>query len=134
MSSPLPVPTEKARLVFEFPLPPNLNRPGWGGHWGTKSRAQRQYWELLDALVMAKQLPKPPSPLQPWANVVGTAEMRTCPVMDQDNANRRMKWVWDWLQSRAYLVNDRDVRCDVIPMASTRKGAKIVLTLTEVAA
>jgi hypothetical protein len=117
-------------LVFELPLPANLNGSGWGGHYRKKTAGQEKYYTLLDTLVMAKRLPR--APAERWQQVTGECEVRTCPIMDQDNANRRMKWVWDWLQSRGYLTNDRNVRCVVVPVASKRKDQGITLVLREV--
>jgi hypothetical protein len=114
------------RLTFELPLPPRLDASGWGGHWRKKHEAKKKYWDLLDTLVTVRRLPRP---LARWPKVQGTAEVRTCPIMDEDNAYRRLKWVWDWLQSRGYLVNDREVRCKVTPVASKRKEQGITLTI-----
>lgn len=120
-------------LRFDFPLPPNPNQGGgqrWGQHWAAGRKQKEKYWELLDTFVTLKRLPR--APRRPWARAQGTARVRTCPIMDQDNAEARLKWVWDWLESRGYLENDRAVRCDVAPEASPRKDQGVTLTLEEV--
>jgi hypothetical protein len=118
-------------MRFDLPLPPNLNGSGWGGtHWA-KERAKKKYWTQLDTLVAIRRLPR--APLVKLGKVQSIAEVRTCPIMDEDNAHRRMKWIWDWLQSRGYIVNDRDVRCDLTPVYSKRKEQGITLTVSEAA-
>jgi hypothetical protein len=118
-------------LTFELPLPPNLNGTGWRTTAFTLERAKKKYWKRLDDLYLTRQIPWAPPPAHRLNQVHAVATVRTCPVMDQDNAHRRMKWVWDWLQSRGYIVNDRAVRCDLTPVASGRKNQGITLTIEE---
>lgn len=116
-------------MTFEFPIPENPNSNKLRGrHWRVRYNLEIKYWEHLDMLVACRLLPRTAIG-QPWDRATGKAVLRTCPVMDQDNASHRMKWVWDWLQSRGYIVNDRDVRCDVTPVASKRKEQGVTLEL-----
>jgi hypothetical protein len=49
--------------------------------------------------------------------------------MDADNAAARMKWLLDWLQSRKYVVNDRDLTLTVKAETAPRDACGITLTL-----
>jgi hypothetical protein len=113
---------------FLVPLPPNPNRAR-RMHWAAKNKAKETYWDTLDMMLAVHQLP--PRPASPWNHIEGTAEVRTLSTpMDQDNANARLKWVWDWLETRGYIQNDRTVRCTVTPaLASSRRNRGITLTL-----
>lgn len=121
------------RRVFELPLPENPNGSALrGAHWSKIRKAKHAYWNHLDVLVMARRLPGPPE--RPMAALIGTADVRTWRQMDQDNGNARMKFVWDWLQKRGYIVNDRAVRCQLNPRSVPRKEVGITLTLEEATA
>ena len=117
-------------LVFEIPLPENS--PNRKSHWAVKRKTRLAYWDLLDALVMAKQLPKPP--VKPWSKATATVEMRTWRKMDQDNANGRLKDLNDWLQTRGYLVNDRDFDYQLCVKTAGRADLGITMVLREIAA
>jgi hypothetical protein len=120
---------KKPELTFDLPLPPNLNASGWGGRHWRRTKAQEDYYDQLDLLLAIRRLP--PRPRRRIKQAEAVATLRSCPVMDQDNAHRRMKWVWDWLQSRGYIVNDREVRCELTPVASGRKNQGITLIIEE---
>jgi hypothetical protein len=115
-----------ARLIFELPLPENV-----GGnartHWAVKHRHRKAYWAQLDTLVLLKRLPHPPR--TPWPAAVAHAEVRTYRKMDDDNAASRCKDLGDWLQTRGYIANDRDLRLTVTPVASPAAAVGITLTL-----
>lgn len=49
--------------------------------------------------------------------------------MDADNAVARMKCPLDWLQSRRYIVNDRDLTLTVKAETASRDACGITLTL-----
>jgi hypothetical protein len=53
--------------------------------------------------------------------------------MDHDNAHARLKWVLDWLQTRGYMANDRDLRYQLENKTAPRKEAGITLVLREAA-
>lgn len=89
-------------LRFEFPLPTNLGNARL--HWRAKHRAKKAYWAELDALVLARRLPKPPASPLPRARIA--AHLRTYNRMDADNRMFRMKWIGDWLTTRGYVVDD----------------------------
>src|SRR3954471_20842159 len=92
-------------MHFEFPLPLNLANSRM--HWRMKHRKKLAYWELLDALVMAKKIPKAPATpiVKPEAHIT----MRTWRRCDTDGAHSRLKWTFDFLETRGYIVNDRDL-------------------------
>jgi hypothetical protein len=115
-----------ARLIFELPLPENIANARL--HWAKKDRQRRAYFEALDAWVTLRRLPKPPK--APWLTAIATVELRTLQVMDADNAHARTKWCFDWLQTRGYIMNDRDVVRTVEPTAAgSRTRCGITLTL-----
>lgn len=114
-----------ARLIFELPLPENLANSR--AHWATKDRARRDYWRVLDLHVMAKRLPRPPA--VPWPRARVAATLRTVRQMDADNAAARCKWPLDWLQSRGYIVNDRDITLTVAAETAARDACGITLAL-----
>jgi hypothetical protein len=98
-------------LVFELPLPDNVANGRM--HWRAKAKRKAAYYDQLDALEMI--------------------EMRTVRRMDHDNAHARLKWVLDWLQTRGYMANDRDLRYQLDNKTAPRKEAGITLVLREAA-
>ena len=89
-------------LTFEFPMPENLANSRM--HWAVKDLKRRAFFDLCDAKQAAKQLPAPPS--APWEFSIAHVTMFLAGHMDDDNAGNRNKWIWDWLKTRGYIVND----------------------------
>lgn len=116
-------------LVFELPLPVNTNSKG--SHWAGRHYRRKAYWEQLDNLVTLKQ--NPGAPRAPWTRAEATVEMRTYRTADTDNCHARLKNVLDWLQTRGYIVNDRDLRYTLTTRTAPRDDLGITLTLREVA-
>ena len=114
-------------MTFELPLP--TNSPNQKAHWAKKRKARLAYWELLDHLVTVRRLPDPPK--KPMVKATATVEMRTWRQMDKDNANGRLKDLNDWLQTRGYLVNDRDFDYTLSYRTAPRKELGITLVLRE---
>ncbi len=114
-------------LCFRFPMPPNIGNARM--HWRTKDRERKAYFAALDGLQLTKQVPPPPAvPLvAPRIAVVMTLGNR----MDHDNAMSRLKWPVDWLQSRGYLKNDRDLQWVALPaqVVSRAVPAGVEITL-----
>ena len=122
-------------LVFVLPLPANMANARFG-HWAKKHRAMKDYWGVLDALLITKRLPRRPA--TPLARATLEIEMHHNRVMDQDGAEARVKWPIDWLVSRGYLVDDRPahlVRTGLIRQVPCTKHTdrRLVLTLTPLA-
>ena len=116
-------------FVFELPLP--TNSPNRKAHWAKKRKARLAYWELLDTMVQAKKIPK--APKVALTKATGIVEMRTWRQMDKDNANGRLKDLNDWLQTRGYLVNDRDFDYTLTYRTAPRAELGITLVLREAA-
>jgi hypothetical protein len=116
------------RLLFEFPLPENLGNARL--HWAAKHRRKQEYWERLDLLVMAKENPKPVSR---WTKAEAEVQMRTWRRCDLDNAYARLKWIGDWLETRGYVANDKDVRYTLDCRTAQRADLGITLVLREAA-
>jgi hypothetical protein len=116
-------------LVFELPLPPNIANKGGRG-WKGKHFGRVRYFELLDTLVTLKQNPKP---VTRWVKAEASIQMRTWRATDKDNANARLKPVLDWLQTRGYIVNDRDLEYELDRRVASRKDLGITLVLREAA-
>jgi hypothetical protein len=115
-------------LRFEFPLPANLGNSRL--HWRAKHRAKKAYWATLDALVMAKRLPKPPTSPLPKARV--TYHWRVYNRLDRDNLAFRAKWVNDWLTTRGYVLADTEDALQWVGMPTQeidRKEPGLELTL-----
>ena len=119
-------------LVFELPLPPNLGNSR--AHWRLKARQKTDFYVVCDARVVVKgwHVPRPVEGM-PWAKPVAEITMRTARAMDHDNAHARLKWVLDWLQTRGYIVNDRDLRYQLENKTAPRKEVGITLVLREAA-
>lgn len=120
-------------MKITLPLPPNLNRGGWG-HWRTVHEAHKQWIACADLWSCRKDFPRPPATPIARATVTGVLVMPA--GMDDDNAMRRAsKWPLDWLKSRGYILDDKrkHMRWAALPeQRITRKGQHYVeLTLTE---
>ena len=118
-------------LTFDLPLPPNrANKPG--AHWSVRHGRRKKYWAVLDLLVTAKQNPRC-IPGMPWAKAEAEVQVRTWRKADIDNCHARCKDVFDWLESRGYIVNDRELRYQLVAVTAPQKLLGITLTLREAA-
>lgn len=115
-------------LRFELPLP--QQRGNSREHWAAKYKLRKAYWEKCDNSVTLKQNPQAPR-LGPWLKASAEIEMRTLQVMDQDNAEARLKDLLDWLQSRGYIVNDKDLVYTLTQKTSLRAECGITMTLVD---
>lgn len=123
-------------LVFTAPMPElvtNSNR-GRSRHWRAAHREKLAYWDKLDLLAAAKQIPRPPA--SPIAKCTVRSVMYLGGAMDDDNAIARHKPLLDWLKKRSYIVDDRRkcLRWEALPDQIVKRDGnyRIVLTLTEV--
>jgi hypothetical protein len=116
-------------LVFELPLPDNVANGRM--HWRAKFNRKMEYYESLDLLISMRLVPRRPK--RSITKPVAEIEMRTVRAMDHDNAHARLKWVLDWLQTRGYIVNDRDLRYQLDNKTAPRKEVGITLVLREAA-
>lgn len=92
-------------LRFVVPMPENLANTSQRGWRGLHARKVK-YFDALDALQAAGQLPKPP--VRPFAKAKIRATMFLGGAMDDGNAMHRCeKWPCDWLKTRGYIVDDR---------------------------
>lgn len=125
-------PSRKAAraLKFDFPMP--LNVANSRLHWRVKDNARKAYFETCDAMQAAKLLPPPPA--TPFGRSRIASLMMLGGKMDADNAMARHKWPLDWLQSRRYLTNDRDLEWTALPTQLVSRSSNYVLaiTLTEI--
>jgi hypothetical protein len=90
-------------LTFVFPLPVNLANARM--HWRTKLEAKKRFYAECDAKQASSLLPVPPS--APWTHCIAKAVMYLGAEMDDDNSAHRLKWCWDWLKTRGYIVDDK---------------------------
>ena len=118
-----------APLVFELPLPDNVANERM--HWRVKAERKEAYYSALDMLMFGELLPGPP--LIPLVKPEAEIQMRTVRQMDHDNAHARLKWVLDWLQTRGYIVNDRDLRYQLDNKTAPKKQVGITLILRDAA-
>lgn len=117
----------RAPLIFALPLPLNIANARL--HWRVKNNAKQAYFADLDALQAAKILPAPPP--QPWTKARIASDMFVGNRMDADNAMARHKWPLDWLQTRGYIANDKDLEWAALPAQTiSRKTTGINLYLT----
>ena len=58
-------------LTLTLPMPPNVANARM--HWRTKHKAQDEYRTACNALVMMREVPKPPR--TPWAKATITSAM-----------------------------------------------------------
>lgn len=121
-------------LVITVPMPPPLtNASGRSRHWRTVHQAKVEYWDTLDLLEAARQLPARPA--RPLDRVTIASRMTLGGAMDDDNALARHKWLLDWLVRSKYLAGDRrtNIRWAGFPeQVVTRKApASIELRITE---
>ncbi len=114
---------------YEFPLPLNLANSRL--HWAEKNRKRQEYFTHLDTLVLLKKLPKPP--VKPWGKAQAIVSLRSARLMDQDNRHARLKWIWDWLESRGYLEDDKMLDYSLTHNAVPRKHVGVHICLWPVA-
>lgn len=108
-------------LHITVPMPPPLsNASGRSRHWRTVAREKRNYLNLLDGLWLAKRMPAAPVP--PLRRVQLTATMYVGARHDQDNLVSRCKWPIDWIATRGFVKNDRDVEWHSFPKQIVQRG------------
>ena len=90
-------------LRFEFPMPANIANARM--HWRVKLNAKNAFYAECDRRQLLNAIPAP----RPTPFLVSTAKvtMHLGAEMDDDNAGHRCKWVWDWLKTRGYIVDDK---------------------------
>jgi hypothetical protein len=85
------------------PMPLNLANSRM--HWRVKHREKMAYWNTLELLIHAKQIPRPPREAIERARITVTMYLHS--TMDTDNAMSRMKWICDFLKEWGYIVDDK---------------------------
>lgn len=115
-------------LVFELPLPEALGNHRM--HWAVKNKRKLAYYAQLDALVTLQVNPKP---VVRWAKATADIQMRTWRRMDRDGAHSRVKWILDWLETRGYIENDRELDYQLDPRTASRADLGVTLVLREAA-
>ena len=109
-------------------LPPNLGNSRM--HWRTKSRRQRNYLEACDNRRLIGLIPLPAMTLERCRI---DAHFALHSPSDWDNLGARLKWAFDWLTTRGYIVDDGPhviIECPVITQSIDRKKKRLVLTIT----
>lgn len=119
-------------IRLTVPMPPNM--ANGRVHWRAKHRARRDYMNRLDELQGAGVIPAPP--LSPLARPILSSVMHVGAKHDLDNAVARHKYALDWLQTRGYIVNDRELEWHAFPRQIVKRGQdyRLELTLIERAA
>jgi hypothetical protein len=103
------------------PMPPNLtNRRSGGSHWRTIHREKKAYQATLDLLQLAGKIPRAPD--LPPARITLRSTMYLGAHMDVDNAMARHKPLCDWLATRGFVVNDRDIHWLAFPTQIVKRG------------
>lgn len=105
-------------LVCRFPMPEQRGQRRWRGRSvkqaiAIESSRKQQYWDQLDfrhkvGLIGDRK------PEKPWPRARAKVTFHVWNIMDADNAEARMKWIWDWLVQARYIVDDspRVLECD----------------------
>lgn len=124
-----------ARTIrLSMPMPPNiLNSGRVRAHWSRVYGMKKRYYQDCDARQQLGIIPAPP--LTPFRRTVAGVTMRLGNPMDDDNAMGRLKWVWDWLKTRGYILDDRRKNLSQgIPRQIIERGnpPSVFLTLTEI--
>ena len=96
------IPQTPGTLLFTCPVPPN--KANARGRWQRGHFARKDYWTVLDTLVMAKRIPPALGTPLPTASVA--VHLVLYNAMDPDNLTARVKDLLDWLVSRGYLAGD----------------------------
>jgi hypothetical protein len=120
------------QIRLTLPMPPNAsNRASGRGHWRTIHREKKQYMALCDALQSGGMIPPPPE--VPFRLPLLSSTMHVGAKHDLDNAVSRHKSAIDWLATRGYIVNDRDLEWHAFPRQIIKRGAeyRLELVLTE---
>ena len=120
-------------LRITVPMPRSVaNASGRSRHWRTVAREKRAYLNVLDALQMGRLIPEVPA--LPLRRVQITATMYVGGRHDQDNLVSRCKWPLDWIASRGFVGNDRDIEWHSFPTQIIKRGQdyRIEFVLREV--
>lgn len=118
-------------LVFELPLPPNIANKGGRG-WQGKHFGRKAYFAMLDELVTTRMNPRCIAGM-PWKKAEADVQMRTWRQADRDNSHARTKPIWDWFQTRGYVINDRDLAYQLDLRTATRADLGVTIVLRELA-
>ena len=119
---------EAMKLVL--PLPMNLANSRL--HWRVKNKRKREYFELLDALLMTRNLPDPPA--KPWKKARIKVHAYLWSPQDEDNLMARLKWPVDWLRNAGYVVDDRKknlIYAGIPEQSIDRKHTRLEITLVK---
>lgn len=123
-------------LELTLPMPPlftNSNR-GRSRHWRAIHAEKLDYWRLLDLLVAARKIPRPPA--SPIVRATFRSVMYLGGAMDEENAAARHKIAIDWLCTRGYLAGDRrkNLRWEAFPEQVIKRDGnyRLVLTITPI--
>ena len=115
--------------VLHLPLPPNLGNARM--HWRTKGKAKKDYYDDCDLLQLVGTISKPPA--DPIERCYIAAHFKLHQASDWDNLGARLKFAFDWLTTRGYIVDDGPhviIECPVITQSIDRKKKRLVLSIT----
>lgn len=113
-------------MRLTLPLP--LNRANARLHWRAESRKKLAYMAECDQRQLAGLIE---APTVTWQEVSGTAVLFLHQEMDDDNLEARMKWPRDWLETRGYIVDDKDLHL-IVSQQIDRKRQRVELDITPV--
>lgn len=116
--------------AFRLTVPMPLNLANSRVHWRVKHKQRQAYFDALDWLAIAKQLPAPPT--VPLDSVTLEAVMHLARQMDHDNAVARCKWPIDWLRTRGYIADDSPshLRWASFPEQRVKRNGNYCIDLT----
>lgn len=125
-----------AALELTLPMPELFTNSNHGRsrHWRAMYREKLAYWQRLDLLVLARQIPRPPA--RPIARATLRSVMYLGGAMDEENAAARHKIAIDWLRERGYIADDRrkNLRWESFPEQVVKRDGnyRIALTITPI--
>ena len=96
-------------IKLVLPMPPN--RANARKHWRVVLKEKKAYWERLDLLYCARELPK--APKSPPERTRLKTQMYVFSIMDHDNAVARLKLALDWLVRAGYIADDSPKHLDL---------------------
>ena len=117
------------RVILSLVLPlstPNLTNGR--RHWRALAADKKKYYELADGWQLTGKTQPPPQ--HPFGPCHIAAIMHVGAKHDADNLLARFKWAGDWLESRGYVVNDRDLVWRGIPEQVAKRGVEYRIELT----
>lgn len=124
-------------LTLWFPKPPD-NANARNKHWAAGHKAMTAYKRELYVRTVAKLLPPPPA--TPWLRSeveIAWHYPNRRHLLDEDNAIRRLKPVFDFLREGGYIAGDtsghlRIMGVETIIGAETPPCSTVCLTLTRI--